>query len=198
MRKANKMTIEELLIHKIKGFIAANPYPCNGFPTSLEYTIGCNPIVFFIDGFAVDEFYVPHPGFIDHHEYIKSFIGAFTAEDVRGIEEKDEKNYSIIEITTWSGNGAFMKRTHGRYLYRPMPITWPKQFYKPKYTTKTTNALADLRPTVYWEPNIITDTAGKATVWFYAKGKPSVYTGILQGSDLSGNVGVGRITVKVK
>jgi len=79
-----------------------------------------------------------------------------------------------------------------------MPITWPKQFYKPKYTTKTTNALADLRPTVYWEPNIITDTAGKATVWFYAKGKPSVYTGILQGSDLSGNVGVGRITVKVK
>jgi hypothetical protein len=198
MRKANKMTIEELLIHKIKGFIAANPYPCNGFPTSLEYTIGCNPIVFFIDGFPVDEFYVPHPGFIDHHEYIKSFIGAFTAEDVRGIEEKDEKNYSIIEITTWSGNGAFMKRTHGRYLYRPMPVTWPKQFYKPKYTAKTTNLLTDLRPTVYWEPNIITDTAGKATVWFYAKGKPGTYTGILQGSDLSGNVGVGRITVKVK
>ena len=198
MRKANKMTIEELLIHKIKGFIAANPYPCNGFPTSLEYTIGCNPIVFFIDGFAVDEFYVPHPGFIDHHEYIKSFIGAFTAEDVRGIEEKDEKNYSIIEITTWSGNGAFMKRTHGRYLYRPMPITWPKQFYKPKYTAKTANTLADLRPTVYWEPNIVTDTAGKATVWFYAKGKPGIYTGILQGSDLSGNIGVGRIRVKVK
>ena len=198
MRKANKMTIEELLIHQVKGFIAAEPYPCNGFPTSLEYTVGCNPIVFFIDGFAVDEFYVPQPGFSDHHDYIKSFIGELTAEDVRGIEEKDEKEYSIIEITTWSGNGAFMKRAHGRYLYRPMPVTWPKQFYKPKYTAKNNNPLADLRPTVYWEPNIITDTAGKATVWFYTKGKPGVYSGILQGSDLNGNIGVGKITVNVK
>jgi hypothetical protein len=197
MRKANKMTIEELLARKVKGF-TSNPYPCNGFPHSLEFTIGCNPIVFFVDGFAVDEFYSPQPGFTDHHEYIRSFIGAFTAEDVRGIEEKDKKDYSIIEITTWSGNGAFMKRPNGRYLYRPMPITWPRQFYKPKYTAKSNNPLADLRPTVYWEPNIITDTAGKATVWFYAKGRPGVYSGVLQGSDLSGNIGIGKIIVNVK
>jgi hypothetical protein len=196
MRKANKMTIEELLTHKIKGF-TSRPYPCKT-AQSLEYTIGCNPIVFFIDGFHIDEFYSPQPGFTDHYEYIKSFIGAFTAEDVRGIEEKDEKDYSIIEITTWSGNGAFMKRTHGSYLYRPMPVTWPKQFYKPKYTAKSSNPLADLRPTVYWEPNIITDTAGKATVGFYAKGKPGGYHIILQGGDLNGHVGTETISLKVK
>lgn len=198
MRKANKMTVEELLLQRIKGF-NARPYPvCSPFPYTLEYTVGCNYILFYIDGFAIDEFYSPTPGFTAHHDYIRSFIGEMTAEDVRGIEEKDEKDYSIIEITTWSGNGAFMKRVHGRYLYRPMPVTWPKQFYKPKYTAKAGNPLADLRPTVYWEPNIITDTAGKATVWFYSKGKPGVYTGILQGSDLSGNVGIKRITISVK
>jgi len=197
MRKANKITIEELLLQKVKGF-ASNYYPCSKFPKRMEFTIGCNPIVFFIDGFSIDEFYVPRPGFTDHYDYIKSYIGQFTAEDVRGIEEKDEKDYSIIEITTWSGNGGFMKRVPGRYLYRPMPVTWPKQFYKPRYTINSNNALADLRPTICWEPNIITDAAGTATVWFYAKGKPGIYTGILQGSDLSGNVGVGKITVEVK
>lgn len=197
MRKANKMTIDELLAKKINGFLLA-PYPCTGFPSSLEYQIGCNVVVFFIDGFAVDEFYQPQPGFTDHSEYIKSFIGRFTAEDVRGIEEKDEAHFSIIEITTWSGNGAFMKRVQGRYLYRPVPVSWPKDFYHPKYTSSTGNPLSDLRPTVLWEPNIITDTAGRATVWFYAKSKATGYTGVINGSDLSGNTGAVRFTIQTK
>jgi len=197
MRKANKITIEELLLQKIKG-LSASPYPCNGLPASIEYLVACNPVVFFIDGVALDEYYVPRYTYTDHYDYIRSFLYGLTVEDVRGIEEKGEKDYSIVEITTWSGQGMFMKRVHGRYLYRPMPVTWPKQFYKPKYSAKNSNPLADLRPTVYWEPNTITDTAGKATIWFYAKSKPGIYTGILQGSNLSGNVGVGRVTVSVK
>jgi len=58
--------------------------------------------------------------------------------------------------------------------------------------------LTYLRSTIYCEPNIITDSAGKATVWFYAKGRPGVYSGVLQGSDLSGNISVGTITMNVK
>lgn len=201
MRAANKLTVEELLAHKIKGF-SSRPYPCDKMPTSLEYTVGCNWIIFSIDGFYVDEFYYPHPGYTDHYEYIKSFIGTLTAEDVRGIEEKDKHQdgytYSIIEITTWSGSGAFTKRIPGRYLYRPMPITWPKQFYKPRYTAKINNPLADLCPTVLWEPNIITDTAGKATVWFYTKSKSTNYTGIINGSDLNGSVGSATFTIQSK
>jgi hypothetical protein len=149
--------------------------------------------------------------------YYKQYLQQLTAEDIKGIEvlynnqynnkysyaylerkeldhthdETDIYNveYAYLEITTWSGNGAFLKRKHGNYLYRPLPVSWPKQFYRPKYTLKGTNMLADLRPTVYWEPNVVTDAAGNATVWFYAKSKAANYTAIIQGSDLSGSVG---------
>jgi hypothetical protein len=166
------------------------------------------------------------PETYEEKAFYTEYLKELTAEDIRGVEvlysnrynnkyaykylepkefdhtghEYDPLNveYAFLEITTWSGNGAYIKRTHGRYLYRPLPVSWPKQFYKPKYTAKSNNTLADLRSTIDWEPNIITNTAGEATVWFYARGKPSAYTIIVQGADLSGSVGVARANVKVK
>jgi len=52
--------------------------------------------------------------------------------------------------------------------------------------------MADLRPTIDWEPNINTDTAGKATVTFYAGTEPRTYTIIAEGTDLNGNLGTVR------
>jgi hypothetical protein len=194
MKKANKMTVQDLLAQKVKGF-ATTPFPCSSpTPIRLEFSIFCQPVALSIDGVYVDEFYTAHPGYTDHYGYLQSYLYTFTAEDVRGIEVKG--NY--IEITTWSGGGAFMHRVAGRYLYRPMPISWPKQFYSPKYTPMANNALADLRATVYWGPNIITGADGSATVWFYAKGKAASYTAIVQGSDLSGYTGAGKVKINVK
>ena len=144
----------------------------------------------------------------------------FSAEDVKGIEVLYGSRYNseyvihynpeiaanvamdywpaYIEITTWSGNGIFQGRKSGVYLYRPLPVTWPKTFYKPKYAAKNNTGLTDLRSTVLWEPNIITDNAGKAIVWFYAKSRATAYTVIIQGSDLNGSVGSSRVKINVK
>ncbi|RYE19305.1 MAG: hypothetical protein EOP51_20165, partial [Sphingobacteriales bacterium] len=73
---------------------------------------------------------------------------------------------AYIEITTWSGGSMFSKRKKGAYLYRPMPVSWPKTFYNPKYSAKN-NTVNGLRSTIYWEPNLLTDTAGKANFTFY-------------------------------
>lgn len=205
MTRLEKMPLIDLLLKRIKGF--------------RKYDVFDKGVRFIFDGLDVMFFF---DGNIDRspYDYYDRILSQFSAEDIKGIEvlynEKYNGKYTLqydpeimarsmrsawpayIEITTWSGNGLFEKRKSSNYLYKPLPVTWPIQFYKPKYTSKSNNTLADLQSTVLWEPNIITNSDGKATVWFYAKGKPSNYTGIVQGSDLSGKVGVGRVKIEVK
>jgi len=99
--------------------------------------------------------------------------------------------FSFVEITTRGGHGPVIGNTPGMYLYKPLAISWPKQFYKPKYLPgdTTANNLAAFRPTVDWEPNITTDEQGEATVSFMLPGKASTYTVIIEGTDMNGNFG---------
>src|SRR5690606_27501803 len=41
-------------------------------------------------------------------------------------------DYAYLEITTRNGKGPFIKKTPGVYLYRPLPFTFPKKFYRPR------------------------------------------------------------------
>jgi hypothetical protein len=143
---------------------------------------------------------------------MNTYLDYYTAEDVKGIEmmynsqynsaynhtylpvdsiEKlIKKDWVYIEITTRSGKGPFMHKTNGTYLYKPLPFTWPKEFYRPRYNAVNKTAPgADLRSTIHWEPNITTDASGKATVSFFSADKPGTYTLIFQGSDVDGNIG---------
>jgi hypothetical protein len=99
-------------------------------------------------------------------------------------------DFAYIEITTRSGRGPVIDNTPGRYLYKPLAFSWPKQFYKPKYiVSDATKHLPDTRSTIDWEPNIVTDKKGKAIISFYAADKPATYTIIMEGSDGNGNLG---------
>ncbi len=107
-------------------------------------------------------------------------------------------DYVFIEITTRSGHGPFFDNTPGMYLYKPLAISWPRQFYKPKYLVMdTAKRSLDLRSTISWEPNIITDEDGKATVWFYAADKPSTYTITIEGTDFNGGLGYKRQKITI-
>ncbi len=107
--------------------------------------------------------------------------------------------FAFLEITTRSGDGAYFKATPGVYLYKPLAFSLPKQFYRPRYTLKNKEALLpDLRSTIHWEPNFITDTLGNATVSFYSADKPTSYTIMLEGTDLNGEVGFTRKKLLVK
>ncbi|HEX3386343.1 MAG TPA: hypothetical protein VHS53_14180, partial [Mucilaginibacter sp.] len=141
---------------------------------------------------------------------IIQFLSFHTAEDIKGLEaitsDKYIYNYlreffpsqmidpatiAFVEITTRSGDFK-MEYTPGTYLYKPLAISWPKQFYKPKYTIKDTTNLTDLRSTIDWEPNVSTDKNGEATLWFYAAGTPSTYSVIIEGVDGNGMLGYKR------
>lgn len=162
----------------------------------------------------------------EHYEYIKQTLDYLTAEDLLGIEvlysagniasynsqnlTTDEimalspagprgSTVAYLEITTRSGNGAFMRRANGVYVYKPKALTLPMEFYSPRYAVKNINHnFNDLRSTIYWKQNIVTDKNGQAKILFYAADKPTTYTVVFEGCDMNGKIGVqtDKITVK--
>ncbi|WP_316813686.1 hypothetical protein [Pedobacter heparinus] len=62
------------------------------------------------------------------------------------------------------------------------------QFYSPKYLNKEISG-TDIRSTIHWEPNIITNEKGEATISFYAADLPASYTIVIEGSNMNGGMG---------
>jgi hypothetical protein len=201
--------------------IALSAYVTNHHIAQDWYFIDNKPIVLIVDGIAlIQVLSIPayhDAAFVEMKNYLKSH----SAEDIKGMEiihstkyaaeyfarfdpgdiriaavEHNiyigQSDFAFIEITTRSGHGPLIDNTPGMYLYKPLAITWPAKFYKPKYNIKDTLHMRDYRSTIDWEPNIITDRDGKATVSFYAADKPSTYTIIMEGGDANGNIGYKR------
>jgi len=76
-------------------------------------------------------------------------------------------------------------------------ITYPfkgfykaKTFYSPKYDhPKTDTDQPDLRSTIYWNPNIITDKDGKASIEYFNNDTKGTYRVVIEGIDDNGNLG---------
>jgi hypothetical protein len=171
------------------------------------YYIYYKPIILIVDGVRIDQL-------IDQFDF-KQYIEFHDAGDIKGMEVICSDHYALnymsrffpmapidsfafIEITTRSGN-PMIENTPGIYLYKPLAISWPKTFYKPKYAvTDTTKNRLDLRSTIDWEPNVLTDANGEATLWFYTADKPSTYTITVEGSDMNGRLGYKQGKIKVE
>ncbi|HEX8021792.1 MAG TPA: carboxypeptidase regulatory-like domain-containing protein, partial [Mucilaginibacter sp.] len=78
--------------------------------------------------------------------------------------------------------------------------TKAKEFYSPKYdVTKAGTLGGDLRNTIYWKPNVITDkTTGTATISFFNSDQRGSYRAIIEGIDAEGNIGRSVIHYNVK
>ncbi|MBW4889999.1 carboxypeptidase-like regulatory domain-containing protein [Mucilaginibacter sp. HMF5004] len=211
-----KATLLDVLSTKITGF-RESYYKDSSKQTNMEYFLKDKRLRFVFDGVDLDRFYEPFGGIPnEHHDYQKQYLDYILAQDILGVEVIYRANssynmrnltntadllsasstagygadYAYLEITTRAGNGPFIKRATGIYLYKPLPIAEYKQFYRPRYAVKNVPAKAvDLRSTIHWEPNIITQKDGTSTVSFYAADKPTHYTVILEGTDLKGRVG---------
>jgi hypothetical protein len=184
------------------------------------YFINDKPVKFYIDGISVTDMFPTSTSEVLNYSSaflnMTSFLKAHKVEDIKGVELNFSDKYSLIytstyipldskqppinpndasfiEITTRSGHGPQMDNTPGMFLYKPLAISYPKQFYKPKYTLNDTSKhIPDLRSTIDWEPNVITDANGEAKVSFFTADKPSTYTVIIEGSDMNGNLGYKR------
>ena len=193
-------------------------------PWRKSYTMRGQEVRFIVDGIDLDRSYDDRgelpPFDSKRFLFVKNFLDYTTAEDITGIElmlnlkytgnysrfepNKDRMGrmgaFAYLEITTRTKQGPFNKFTPGTYLYKPIPFSLPKEFYSPKYTVKNKNIAvgADLRSTIFWEPNIITDKDGKATVSFYSADKRAKYNILIEGADLGGQIGLGKGQITIK
>ncbi len=215
VKDAGKMSLYDLILKKVEGYTVSFLPKSQ----DRNFFVRDKKVRFVFDGVDLTRFYEPITGQTDeYYYYIKQYLDNFTAEDIKGIEvlysakyiasyinrniaDNDEllaldatgqrgSDNAFLEITTRSGNGPFMTKANGVYVYKPMPTTLPANFYRPRYLNKDTGRkFADLRSTIDWEPNIITNKSGEASFTFFAADKSTTYTIILEGSDLNGAIG---------
>jgi len=97
----------------------------------------------------------------------------------------------IIIINTKRGTSSQVYRSYapGILAFSPIGLFQPKEFYVPNYNSpKINNLSADLRTTIYWKPNIVTDSLGKAKISFFNADGTGNYKVTIEGMDLNGNI----------
>lgn len=216
LEKLNKKTLLNVLEENVKGFRAGVPRRS----ISREFMVNFALVKLIIDGIDVDFFFSKSDGMPtladEHYQHLKFYLDYYTAEDVQGIEvmrnprnagsyrmeflqPMDDREFAFIEITTKTGSGPFLKKSANMYIYKPQPYGDNKIFYSPRYTVANrTDKKPDLRSTIYWMPNLLTDKNGETSTSFFSSDKKGTYTAWLEGSDMDGNFGFKAIQIVVK
>ncbi len=95
----------------------------------------------------------------------------------------------VVLITTKTGQANTVKTVKSPGIltitakgYYPI-----RQFYSPNYDTHA-NTNPDLRTTIYWNPHLVTDQKGKATINFFNADLPGQYRILIEGIDAYGNL----------
>jgi hypothetical protein len=210
--KTPKETLLDVLYKKVDGFRLGT------MPRSplQAYFIKSNIVRVIIDG--VDLHFLYEPTTASPNEWViflDTYLKYFSAEDITAIEVMNSPKYNVaykqrylsigeimssnpvmmdfsfIEVTTKTGEGPFTKKTPGIYLYKPLAPFFGKQFYSPRYSSSDEKTIfPDVRSTVYWNPEVITDRNGEARIAFYTTESKSGYIIVLQGEGFTGGIGV--------
>lgn len=130
---------------------------------------------------------------------VNEFIfNTLKAEDIVDIVVYKGCAYFYLDITTRSGKGPWIAPAKGVYVHKPLPIYLPKEFYSPKYAIDKSSLIPDLRSTIFWDANVVTDENGKAKLSFYAADQPGTYTIKVEGTDMNGRFGYKKSTIHIK
>ncbi len=107
----------------------------------------------------------------------------------------------IIMINTKRGESRYNPDSYARGIasYSPLGYHLSREFYSPDYDNPKTNAnMRDLRTTVYWKANIITDANGKASISFFNADAPGTYRTVVEGIALPGSLGRAEYNYSVR
>ncbi|MDN3579967.1 carboxypeptidase regulatory-like domain-containing protein [Mucilaginibacter flavus] len=86
----------------------------------------------------------------------------------------------------------------GLLTYAPKGFYKARTFYSPAYGGSVQDTRPDLRSTIYWNPDLVTDKDGSASFdYFNADGKGN-YRVVVEGIDENGNIGRGVYDYKVE
>jgi hypothetical protein len=156
----------------------------NGVPFS---TRSNRPMQLIVDGVYVESSYLNNITYTDVQaiEVLRN-IGSVGIYGGRG-------GSGVIIITTKRGDEPeeYSGPTAGRGIkpYYPKGYYKARTFYSPQYDKSGVNKqLADLRTTIYWNPDVQLNNDGKATLQYFNAGSKGVYRVVVEGIDTDGNV----------
>lgn len=109
----------------------------------------------------------------------------------------------VLIITTRRGNeprrSAPNQYVPGIVNVTPQGYSVAREFYSPDYDAPAQNpAMRDLRTTLLWKPDMMTDAEGKATVSFYTSDEAGKYQVVIEGIDIEGRLGRKVLVVDVE
>lgn len=152
------------------------------------------PMQIVLDGIDVDPDYLSMipPSDVESIEVLRT-VGNTAIYGMRG-------GAGVLVINTKRGEPNYGRSyAPGIITYSPQGYYVAREFYIPKYDNpKVNKELPDLRSTVFWTPNIITDATGKAKVEFFTAGEPGTYKVVAEGVDGKGGIARQVFRFKVK
>lgn len=145
------------------------------------------PMQIIVDGMYVD------PEFLDD----------ISPADVGSIEVLRTPDYTaiygsrgaggvIIVNTRRGGEGGYtsVRYAPGIVTYSPKGYYKSRTFYSPQYDHPNADThMADLRSTIFWKPNVVTDKEGKASISFFNADAKATYRVTVEGIDDNGYLG---------
>ncbi|HKG07240.1 MAG TPA: carboxypeptidase-like regulatory domain-containing protein [Pedobacter sp.] len=121
---------------------------------------------------------------------------AMTGQIPRYVSQR-QVEVATIYLTTRMPTMGYRINKPDQTTYRPLPLMLPKEFYSPKYGIDPITDGVDLRSTIYWKPDIITNDRGEAKVVFYTSDVTGTYHINIQGADMNGRIGSAKSVIKV-
>ncbi len=135
-------------------------------------------LLYVVDGMISD--FIPDIQQIALIEIIKP-ISSFTAlYGSRG-------GNGVVLITTRNGSDSVGKATNF-VQFNPPGLSIAREFYSPKYTMASNTAGKDLRKTVYWNPNVLSDKDGRFGFNYFNTDEPGTYRMVIEGISETGQL----------
>lgn len=150
---------------------------------------------------------IPAQVFVDGIPY-GTDLNMFSLNEFEAIEVLTETQELVLYGS--SGNGGVIlltSRKSGPRARQVMGVVRAKQqgyaperqFYSPKYNEPAaTQEIVDTRSTIYWNPNIFTNSRESSFVSFFSAQKPGIYRFTVEGVDENGNLGRKVFTKEIK
>ena len=154
---------------------------------------------------------IPMGLIVDGMQMEGSELSLISAMDVETIEVLRNAHYltmygsfgagGLIIITTKRGDGAraVSNYTPGLITHNPKGIYPTREFVSPDYSSDKQKYIQhDLRSTIFWKPNLVSNENGESSFEFFTSDQPGEYRIIVQGIDIYGKLGYSVLEFEVK
>ena len=145
---------------------------------------------------------IPMQLVVDGAYWEPEYLSSINPNDVESIEILKSGAYSslygsrggggVLIINTKRGerNTNYRSYSPGITSYKPQGFYKSKVFYSPNYENPAINLkIPDLRTTIYWNPNVVSDSTGKASVEFFNDDGTGNYKAVVEGININGTIG---------